>query len=148
MPKPQQRPVDLSELINSASDQIAVGEARRKTRFYGSNFFQRALPALTFVVLVASVAWAVDAMWHHIAPQSEAKILRDLDEVIEQARHSIESARSDLGRLPERIPNAALANVVFYDYSGEVYRLFIASGDVSVMLNTDGSKKIDKRHPQ
>ena len=144
MPKPQHEPADLSDLINSASDQIAVGEARRKTRVYNDNLFQRLLPALTFVALAASVAWAVNAMWHHIAPQSEEKIIHDLDSVIEQARHSVESARGDLGHLPERIPNAALGSVVFYDYSGEVYRLFIASGNVSVMLDADGSKKINQ----
>lgn len=148
MPKPQHEPADLSELIHGANEQIAVREARRKTRFYQGNALQRLLPVITAVALIASVAWAINSMWHHIAPQSQEKIIRDLDTIIEQARHSIESAKGELGRLPERIPNAALASLVFYDYSGETYRLFVTSGDVSVMLDTDGSKKIDKGRPQ
>ena len=140
--------VDLSELVERANDSVKLDEARRATRMKRVNLLQRLLPVMTAVALIASVAWAIDSMWHHIAPQSQEKIIRDLDTIIEQARHSIESAKGELGRLPERIPNAALASVVFYDYSGETYRLFVTSGDVSVMLDTDGSKKIDKGRPQ
>jgi len=145
MSSPKHESADLSELISSANDQIAVGEARRKTRIYRSGGVQRLLSLVVVAGLLGAFAWALESMWHHFAPKSEARVVRDLDTVIEQARHAIESAKGDLGRLPERIPNAALASVVFYDYSGDAYRLFVTSGNVSVMLDTDGSKKVDKR---
>jgi len=144
MPKPQHEPADLSDLISSASDQIAVGEARRKTRIYQSNVFQRALPVVLVVTLLISSAWALESMWHHLAPHSEEKVIRDLTAIVEQARHAIETVRIEQGRLPEVIPNASLASVVFYDYRGEAYRLIAESGSVRVTLNPDGSQKIDK----
>ncbi|MFZ9152105.1 MAG: hypothetical protein ACO22T_13165, partial [Burkholderiales bacterium] len=81
--------VDLSELVERANDSVKLDEARRATRMKRVNLLQRLLPVMTAVALIASVAWAIDSMWHHIAPQSQEKIIRDLDTIIEQARHSI-----------------------------------------------------------
>jgi len=144
MSKPQHEPADLSELISGASDQIAVDEARRKTRFKRSGLLQRILPALTMVLLLGAAVWAGDLLWRHVAPHTEEKVIRDLTAIVEQARHAIETVRIEQGRLPEVIPNASLAAVVFYDFSGNAYRLIAESGNVRVTLNPDGTQKIDK----
>ena len=148
MANSKNEPADLSELINSASDQIAVGEARRKTRIHHDNVFQRALPVVLIAGLLVSSSWALESMWHHLAPHSEEKVIRDLTAIVEQARHAIETVRIEQGRLPEVIPNASLASVVFYDYRGEAYRLIAESGSVRVTLNPDGSQNIEKGNPK
>ncbi len=139
---------DLSDLIYKADDSVAISAARRKTRIHHGGGFSVWMGRLAGLLLTVGAVWAVDSLWHHVVPHSEERVARDLDTIIEQARNSVESARAEMGRLPERIPNAALANIVFYDYSGEVYRLFAASGDVSITLDTEGNKRIDKGAPQ
>ena len=136
--------VDLSELVVRAHDSVKLDAARRATRVRQVNVLQRLMPGLIVMVLFASSAWAFYSMWHHIAPRSPEKIIGDLDGIIEQARDSVESTRRDFGRLPERLPNAALANVVFYDTAGETYRLFVTSGEFSVMIDNDGRKTVNK----
>lgn len=136
--------MDLSELVVRAQESVELDEARRATRIKKVNVLHRLMPILIVVTLLASSAWAVNSVWHHVAPHTQERIIRDLDTIIEQARDSIESNKRSTGRLPERLPNAALASVVFYDYSGEAYRLFVTSGDVSVMLDNDGNKIINK----
>lgn len=96
------------------------------------------------LAMLTSVIWALEAMWHHFAPHSEEKVVRDLTKIIEQARRSIESARAGSGYLPESLPNASLASVVFYDYSGNGYRLFAEYGDLRVTLNPDGRTVVEK----
>ena len=139
---------DLSDLIYKADDSVAISAARRKTRIYHGGALVRLTRVLVGLSLIAGAVWAVDSLWHHVAPHSEERVVRDLETIIEQARYSVESSRAEMGRLPERIPNAALANLVFYDYSGEVYRLYTASGEVSVTLDAEGNKRIDKGAPQ
>ncbi|MDH4152082.1 MAG: hypothetical protein OEV67_16400 [Betaproteobacteria bacterium] len=145
---PPENQDDLSELINRADDFVATSDARRKTRIHHGDGFSVWMVRVAGLLLIAGAVWAVDTMWHHVVPHSEERVTRDLAAIIEQARQSVESARAELGRLPERIPNAALANLVFYDYSGEVYRLYTASGEVSVTLDAEGNKRIDKGAPQ
>jgi hypothetical protein len=148
MPAPPNNQDDLNDLIYKADDSVAISDARRKARIHYGEGFSVWMGRLVGLLLIAGAVWAAQSLWHHVAPHSEERVVRDLDSIIEQARHSVESARREMGRLPERIPNAALANLVIYDYSGEVYRLFAASGDVSITLDADGNKKVDKGTPQ
>ncbi len=144
MPAPPDNQDDLNDLIFKADDSVAISAARSKTRIHHGEGFSAWMGRLAGLLLIVGAVWATQSLWHHVAPHSEERVVRDLDAIIEQARHSVESARLEMGRLPERIPNTALANLVFYDYSGEVYRLFVASSDISITLDTDGNKRIDR----
>ncbi|MGA0023184.1 MAG: hypothetical protein ACO3F9_00910 [Burkholderiales bacterium] len=144
MSAPHDNPPDLSELIAGASDQIAVAEARRRTRFERDGLVRRIMPALSLVILLGAALWSADLLWRHIAPHTEEKTVRDLTAIVEQVRRAVESVRNAQGSLPEVIPNASLAAVVFYDYAGDSYRLIAESGAVRVTLNPDGTPTIDK----
>ena len=141
-PTPQDHQDDLGDLIDRANDQIAVSDARRKTRIHQSSIVGRSVRVLAGLFLMAGSVWAIDVVWRHVAPHSEEKAVRDLTAIVEQARHSIESARADLGALPEQIPNASLAGVVIYDRSGAGYRLVAESGGVIVTLDAGDTTSV------
>lgn len=71
-----------------------------------------------------------------------AQTAADLDTIIEQAREGVESARVAQGRLPDTLPNAALAGLVAYTPAGSSYQLFASSGGVSITLEPDGKKTV------
>ena len=75
---------------------------------------------------------------------SADQALRDLEIIIDQARDVVETARTAQGRLPDALPNAALAGLVAYTPAGNAYQLFAASGSVSVKLDPDGKKTFSK----
>ena len=133
---------DLSSLISAAHD-----EANRMQR--------RPLPASgkgtrsAQTVLLASLAgaglvFAMTQLWPLARPHSADQTARDLDAIVEQARAAVEDRRSVQGRLPEALPNAALAGLVAYTPAENAYQLFAASGTVSVTLDRDGKKTIDQ----
>ena len=136
---------DIGDLITQAQDQIAVADARRKVRIDRSGFLARAIPALSVVILAVAMIWAGGVLRRHFPSHSDDQIVRDLEAIIEQARHAVESARGEFGQLPERIPNASLAAVVYYESAGDVFRLIAESDKVRVTLDTDGKRKVDKR---
>jgi hypothetical protein len=147
MTKPQHDDAsDLSDLINRARDSVELDEARRATRVRTESPLKRLLPGLVGVVFVVSLMLAADSIWHHVAPRSEQKAVDDLVKLIDQARASVEAARSQLGRLPERLPNASLAGVVRYGVSndGSQYVLMVEHDDVRVARNINGENKVVK----
>jgi plasmid stabilization system protein ParE len=138
---------DLSDLVNHARNAVELDEARRVSRARHESPLKRLLPRVVGVVFVISLVLAADSIWHHVAPRSEQKAVDDLVKLIDQARDSVEAARSQFGRLPERLPNASLAGVVRYGVSsdGSQYVLIVEHDDVRVVRNIHGENKVMKR---
>ena len=94
--------------------------------------------------IAASVALVLSAT--QLAPlfhsRSKSQTADDLDAIIEQARKSVESARTAQGKLPDALPNAALAGLVAYTPVGNNYQLFTSSRGISVTLELDGRKTV------
>lgn len=134
---------DLGDLILSANEQIAVKDARRRTRVYRDNPLSRLLPVLATVAALAAGGWMLLSLWHHLAPHSEEKVLRDLDKIIEQARRSVDTARETSGQMPLQIPNASLAGLVSYEYGEDSYSLQVTSGKVQISIDADGRKTVN-----
>ena len=63
------------------------------------------------------------------------------------ARQGVEAARVPRGKLPDTLPNAALAGLVAYTPVGNNYQLFSASGGISVTLEPDGRKTVRQGPP-
>lgn len=147
MTKPQSNgSQDLSDLINRAQDKVELDHARRVTRVQAESPLKRMLPGVVGVVFVVSLVLAADSIWHHVAPRSEQKAVDDLVKLIDQARDSVEAARTRLGRLPERLPNASLAGVVRYGVSsdGSNYVLMVEHDNVKVVRNVNGENNVLK----
>ena len=90
------------------------------------------------MVLVGYLAW-----WS-FAPLPAGRVASDLEAVIEAARLSVEKAKGETGRLPDSLPNAALAAVVRYERGQSDYRLSTSVLGVRVTLERDGSKIVDR----
>lgn len=91
-----------------------------------------------------ALAFAATQLAHLFHFHSAAQTAEDLDAIVEQARQGVEAARVAQGRLPDALPNAALAGLVAYTPVGNNYQLFAASGGVSVTLEPDGAKTVKK----
>ncbi len=102
---------------------------------------RRALASrLSSMVLLAAAAFALYQLWSVFAPPSTGQTTRDLEAAVDAARQSIEDERSRTGRLPEALPNAALASVVRYEPDASTYKLSATILGVRVTLQSDGQK--------
>lgn len=132
---------DLSSLISAAQDEAGRNE---KPTFDGkpkaSAHRAWVQPALT----IAGLIFAAIQLWPLTRAHSAEQIARDLDTIVELARAAIEASRTAQGRLPDALPNAALAGLVAYTPAGNGYQLFAASGPVAVTLDVDGKKTITR----
>ncbi len=91
-------------------------------------------------LLLAVAAFALHALWSAFAPPSTSQTARDLEAAVDAARKSVEAERSRTGRLPDALPNAALASVVRYEPEVSTYKLSATILGVRVTLETDGRK--------
>jgi hypothetical protein len=90
--------------------------------------------------LLLLTAWSLHSVWGALRPPTVQQTARDLEAVIDAARQSIESARTQTGQLPSALPNAALASVVRYEPDAGSYRLSATIMGVRVSLEPDGQK--------
>jgi hypothetical protein len=130
---------DLSRLIGAAETEVSnkLLHATAKTS-HRSGVVRYVWLAGAVVALVIAATQLAPLMHIHGSGQT----IGDLDAIIEQARQVVEAARVAEGRLPDTLPNAALAGVVAYTPVGNSYRLFSASAGVSVTLEMDGRKTV------
>ncbi len=108
-------------------------------------------PGLARYVQWIAVATALALSATQLAPlfhgRSKSQTADDLDAIIEQARKGVEDARLAQGKLPDVLPNAAVAGLVAYTPLGDSYQLFTSSGGVSVTLEMDGRKTVRQGKP-
>lgn len=134
---------DLESLIGAAQTEMDNAQLRAATtpapRF-------GVIRHVRWVGIVAALVFAVIQLAPLFHFSNSGRTAQDLDTIIEQARQSVETARATLGRLPDALPNAALAGLVSYTPVGNSYQLFTAAGGISVTLELDGTKTV-KRGP-
>lgn len=132
-------PHDLSSLIGAAQTEVARAQSQ--------HLAQRAPPSrLARHARLAGSAIALAIAASQLLPLyrggDRGQTAKDLDAIIEQARQAVDAALAAQGRLPDALPNAALAGLVAYTPVGNSYQLFAASGGVSVTLEPDGKKTV------
>lgn len=134
---------DLDALIQQAHHEtLRVERAAQAPR-------RRALAGrLWGAVLLAVAALALHYLWSAFAPPSTTQTTRDLEAAVDAARKSIEDERSRTGRLPEALPNAALASVVRYEPDASTYKLSATILGVRVTLENDGHKTTETGVPR
>ena len=135
-------PPDINSLISAAQDEAVRQEYQMPPERDSKPHGVRAL--LMSGLAVAALVFAAAQLWPMARLHSADQALRDLDTIIDQARDVVEATRTAQGRLPDVLPNAALAGVVAYTSAGNAYQLFAASGSVSVKLDPDGKKTFSK----
>jgi hypothetical protein len=137
-------PIDLSDLVNKASDAVEVKAAQARTRIDRGGPLRRLLPVFSGVLILTCGLWAAERLWHHWAPYAEEKFIGDFVAVVEQARDAIEESKRVNGELPQQIPNAALASVVRYQQMDGNYQLWVDGKGVVTYLDDDGRVKTVK----
>lgn len=135
-------PPDINSLISAAQDEAVRQEYLAPTS-------QNSKPSAAKTLLmsgaaVAGLVFAAVQLGPLARTHSADQALRDLDAIIDQARDLVEATRTAQGRLPDALPNAALAGVVAYTPAGNAYQLFAASGSFAVKLDPDGKKTFSK----
>ncbi len=130
---------DLNSLIGAAEAEVDKAQAQARVRPTPGSARAR---YGRWVVIVAGLAIAAPQLAPLLQGHHRGQTAEDLDTIVELARQSIEGARQDQGRLPDALPNAALAGLVAYSPAGNSYQLFAASGGVSVTLAPDGKKTV------
>lgn len=142
----QRSPEDLSSLVDAASKEVVRQENARVSRQVRRE--GRTPSRLVMYGLVVAAAIGVYGLWTQVSNPSAAQVGADLGQALDLARASVEEARRSTGALPETLPNASLASVVYYERRSSDYRLSASVGGVRVMIEWDGSKKIDERGTQ
>lgn len=132
-------PQDLNALIDAASDTIDKKYSRPVPASRRSIF----KPVLS-LILLAVIVYAGMSVYGRLAPPGPAKVTRDLESVVEQARAAIEASRKATGEYPDALPNAALASVVEYDHEKDTYKLSATIMGIRVTLEPGGKKQIEK----
>lgn len=130
---------DLNRLIGAAEVEVASASLKSPAE---KGAPRGTAHQLRLVAVVAALVFAGTQLWPLLHIPSKGRTAEDLDAIIEQARQSVETARAAQGRLPDTLPNAALAGLVAYTPVGNNYQLFISSGGVSVTLEPDGKKTV------
>ncbi len=130
---------DLRSLIGAAEAQVAKVQLQAKAIPAPRSGFARygRLVGAT-VALVISATQLVPLFQF----SNSTRTTNDLNSIIEQARQDVEAVRVAQGRLPDTLPNAALAGLVAYTSVGDSYQLFTTSGGISVTLELDGKKTV------
>lgn len=132
---------DLSSLISAAQDEA---DRKEQPSFDGKPKASARRAWVQPALVAAGLVFAAIQLWPLARTHSADQTARDLDAIVEQARASLEATRTAQGRLPDVLPNAALAGLVAYTPAGNGYQLFAASGSVAVMLDVDGKKTITR----
>ena len=144
MPSPE--PQDLSSLISKAEKAVstAARSRARKARPRVGSF----LASVLAVALAGAAAFAGYEVRALHAPPSTARVVKDLGTAVDLARDMIEELRRSSGALPEALPSASLAAVVFYEVSGSGYRLSATMGGIRMTMEPDGSRIVIKENEQ
>lgn len=136
------QPTDLDALIDAASREATrAGHAPRVEPPPSRGTGRPLWPRLMLLALLVGVGWAI---YLHFAPVPKSQVQRDLEAAVEQARLSVEAAREPGGKLPQALPNAALARIVDYQPQDSGYRLEASILGVRVTLERDGSRHVEK----
>ena len=133
---------DLNSLIHAAETEATRAETRLAVGPAARPGARRAL--LVTGTAAASLAIGAIQLWPLVRGHSADQTTRDLEAIVDQTREAVEAVRMAQGRLPDALPNAALAGLVAYTPAGNVYQLFAASGGVSVTLGPDGKKTVTR----
>lgn len=146
MEKPDSGPPDLSALINSAESEV-----EKQNRVLQRGVKARRSPALSAILLgglVVILAYCGHWLWVALRPPPQQQVVHDLEMAVDQARTSVEAAKSSTGDLPEALPNASLAAVVRYEPDKDDYKLVATMMGVRVTLQRNGAKTTDVGVPE
>lgn len=136
----QHSPDDIGKLITGVERKVAADEAVRRRLSSAAS----ARPGgFRVVAAIAAIAAGLVVSWQVLSPPAAGAVVRDLEQVISMAREAIEAERNRSGLLPAVLPNASLAAVVQYERRASEYRLAAAIGGVRVVLEWDGSRKVE-----
>lgn len=130
----------LAALIDKAQVEVSRKDFRKTAPKEKST---ATLPLGTAILLVCSLVSAYVA-WRQLAPPSPDVIERDLAKVVEDARSTVEAAKSSSGRLPDVLPNASLSALVQYEHDANEYKLSASMLGLRVTISRDGSKSVEK----
>lgn len=125
---------DLSQLIRQADEQ-AQNKAQSKAAPQRSRI---QVAAIFSGVLLVVIAYAGVKVFAAFSPPSEAKVAHDLERVVESAHQLVDGIKKETGKLPDAIPNAALASVVQYEKRDADYKLSATILGVRVSLEGAG----------
>jgi hypothetical protein len=134
-------PPELSDLIDRASNEVALSSAAQERRAKPRR--SSMLGPIISTGLVAVVLYLGHGLWRHHAPPTNEQVAQDLEWALNLARTSIEEIKASTGVLPQALPNASLAAVVQYEPDRDQYRLVATMMGVRITLQKDGSKSTD-----
>jgi len=124
---------DIDDLIAAASDEQRSRhlkiQSQRQVPQRNTNGKRTLSGWLALVVLVVALGYIVVQVF---MPVSQADIRTDLNTALDAAHDTVEAYRRVNGRLPERIPAAALANLVHFEQRNGGYRLSASLNDMSL----------------
>lgn len=125
---------DISKLIKQADEQVRHHDQRTSTSK------RKSLPgaAIWNGVLLAVIVYAGVTVSDALSPPSEERVAHDLEQLIEHARQMVDDIQKDTGKLPDAIPNAALASAVQYEKRSTDYKLTATVLGVRVTLEGSG----------
>lgn len=120
-------------------------EAEKTTRGHAREQPTRKVPRIPWryvfaMLLAGTFGYAGTRILAVLFPPSQKQIAEDLQTVLDRARDAIETSKAEAGKLPDALPNAALASVVKYEHDNTDYQLTATIMGVKVTMERSGRK--------
>jgi hypothetical protein len=132
-PKPLHSQVlDAQDEIKDAQQNVAAqDDARRKPGSWAAA--RNIVAVIALVGLVGALAWEQDELRYWVMGPSPQSLRTDLEALMAQAAQEVNDYRTQTGKLPDQLPNPALAMVVNYKRDGDAqYTLSAAIGQITL----------------
>lgn len=130
---------DLDSLVQKTAKNLETSSLHASAAKPAGHRLQlrKLLPLVLLLVIGASTYITMNALTPMATLDDEA-IQVNMLQILSQARNAVESNRDESGHPPAVLPNAALANIVFYQIEGDDYLLSMTHNGNTVMRDFDG----------
>ena len=127
---------DLEKLIAKADQEAHTRKSKARPRGNTSSGPSRQVFSLASWIAIGVIfAVALFAIGQALMPVSAEAVKSDLNAVLDAAHDTVEEYRRINGRLPERIPVTALANLVHFERRNGGYHLSTSLNGMTLSRN-------------